>query len=86
MRRHSAPAATTAGSEVKIRTSDSLNDTYTTATASRKAMLAQPVIQTERSARSGCPAPRFCPTRVAAALDTPHEGSRVKMKMRTAMV
>ena len=42
--------------------------------------------QTERSARSGFEAPRFCPTSVAAALLNPHDGKITKIIIRTAIV
>ena len=49
-------------------------------------MLYQPICQTEASARSGCCAPRFCPTRVAAAFDMPQAGIIVNIITRIAMV
>jgi hypothetical protein len=60
--------------------------TKTTATTSRKTVLKTPASQAERSARSGLFAPRFWPTRVAAALARPHEGRMAKMTRRMAMV
>jgi hypothetical protein len=57
-----------------------------TVTRAMNAMLYSPVCQTERSARSGWPAPRFCPTRVAAALHIPQDGMMAKMSTRMAMV
>ena len=41
---------------------------------------------TDASARSGCLAPRFCPTSVAAAFDSPHDGIRTNMMMRITIV
>ena len=52
----------------------------------RKTMLLKQVIHTDFWARSGFPAPRFCPTRVAAALLTPQAGSRANMMRRMAIV
>ena len=49
-------------------------------------MFIQPIRQTAASARIGSPAPRFCPTRVAAALDMPQAGISVNIMMRMAMV
>ena len=49
-------------------------------------MLKSPAVHTERSARSGFPAPRFCPIKVAAAFESPHGGNRAKMMMRMEMV
>ena len=57
----------------------------TTPTSPRKTMLKTPVRQTELSARSGRRAPRFCPTRVAAAFDKPHAGSSEKITIRIAI-
>ena len=45
-----------------------------------------PAVHTERSARSGCLAPRFCPTSVAAALLMPQLGSSAKMIRRMPIV
>ena len=45
-----------------------------------------PVLHTDRSARSGFKAPRFCPTRVAAALLIPQEGMSVNINTLMAMV
>jgi hypothetical protein len=58
----------------------------TTATPMRKTMLYKPVIHTARSARSGFPAPRFWPTRVATAFVMPQDGSIATTMMRSAMV
>ena len=41
---------------------------------------------TDVSARSGWPAPRFWPTSVAAAFDSPHDGISTNMMMRITMV
>jgi hypothetical protein len=49
-------------------------------------MLNQPVRHTEASARSGSFAPRFCPSSVAAALESPHAGRIAKTMMRIAIV
>ena len=49
-------------------------------------MLYQPICQTEASARSGCCAPRFWPTSVAAAFDMPQAGIIVNIITRIAMV
>ena len=52
----------------------------------RKARLYRQVIQTDFSARSGRPAPRFWPTRVAAALLIPQEGRMANAIMRMPTV
>ncbi len=52
----------------------------------RKIMFPIPTTQAERSARPGWSAPRFCPTRVAAALAIPHEGNSTNITIRMAMV
>ena len=62
------------------------NTKKTTPTLTRKIMLYTPHSQTERSARSGRLAPRFCPTSVAAALLNHHAGSTEKITIRIAMV
>jgi hypothetical protein len=49
-------------------------------------MFIQPMRHTAASARSGSPAPRFCPTSVAAALDMPQAGIRVNIMMRIVIV
>ena len=49
-------------------------------------MLYNAAVHTARSARSGLPAPRFCPTIVAAALLMPKAGSKAKMIMRMPIV
>ena len=55
-------------------------------TRPRKIAFAKPAIQTDFSARSGLPAPRFCPTKVAAAFAIPHDGRMVTTMMRMATV
>ncbi len=49
-------------------------------------MLYNAAVHTARSARSGLPAPRFCPTIVAAALLMPNAGSSAKMITRMPIV
>ena len=49
-------------------------------------MVYRVAVHTARSARSGRPAPRFCPTIVAAALLMPNAGSRQKMITRIPIV
>ncbi len=51
----------------------------------RNTMLKTPVRHTELSARSGRRAPRFCPTKVAAAFDNPHAGNSEKITIRIAI-
>ena len=80
------PYGTTSGSVVNIPISRSANVTKMIATTPRKHMFAKPVTHTERYARAGFPAPRFCPTSVAAALLMPHDGSIAKMMIRSAIV
>ena len=52
----------------------------------RKTMFIPAEIQVDFSARSGNPAPRFCPTKVAAALLIPQEGRIVNIRILIAMV
>ena len=49
-------------------------------------MFTQPVTQTAFSALSGFFAPRFCPTRVEAALLIPHDGRIVNPIILIAIV
>ena len=55
-------------------------------TSPMTAIFTMVVILTDRSALSGKPAPRFCPTRVAAALLMPQAGKSAKRRIRMAMV
>ncbi len=57
-----------------------------TDTASVNTMFIQPMRHTAASARPGSPAPRFCPTSVAAALDMPQAGISVNIITRIAIV
>src|SRR5690349_5947605 len=57
-----------------------------TMTKARKTIFKKPVFQTDFSARSGCPAPRFCPTKVADALAMPQEGRMVNTITLRAIV
>ena len=86
MESHSPPIATTAASSVNRPTIASCQMKKSTETARVKAMFIQPIRQTAASARSDLPAPRFCPTSVAAALDMPQAGISVNIMMRIAIV
>jgi len=55
-------------------------------TEPRKAIFQKPVRHTALRARSGRCAPRFCPTRVAAALLNPRKVKIAKMTMRMLIV
>src|SRR5437868_8924616 len=85
MRRHKVPALTASTSCVKKPTSTWPKKKKTTATSAKKQSARNAVRQTDLSALSGCPAPRFCPTSVAAALARPHAGKMVKMQIRMAV-
>ncbi|MNY62258.1 hypothetical protein D3C86_1990470 [compost metagenome] len=52
----------------------------------KNSMLKNAVLQTDRSALSGKPAPRFCPTNVAAAFAIPQAGMMAKITTRIAIV
>ena len=86
MRSHSPPMAMTCPSAVKSAINASCRKKKSTETARVNTMFIQPIRQTAASARIGSPAPRFCPTRVAAALDMPQAGISVNIMMRMAMV
>src|SRR5262245_20026991 len=76
----------TSGSVVNAETIGTANATKTTPSTARNHMLNAAARQTDSSARSGLPAPRFWPISVAAALDNPHDGSSAKITIRMAMV
>ena len=61
------------------------NATKNPVTAAMKAMFQTLVSQTARSARPGRPAPRFWPTSVAAAFESPQHGRITKSATRTAI-
>ena len=77
---------TTAGSEFKSRTKNSADVINNSDTMAMNTALYLAVFHTDCSARSGCLAPRFCPTNVAAALLSPHAGIIKKISKRMAMV
>ncbi len=74
MRNASTATFTTPGSVVIIRTRNSAQTKNKADTQAIKIALYFAVFQTDFSARSGWPAPRFWPTNVAAALLKPKAG------------
>src|SRR4051812_12265629 len=76
----------TAGSWVNAETMRSANAKKMTPTTPRKTTLYWVARQTDVSARSGFPAPRFCPTNVAAAFESPHDGSSTNTTTQMGMV
>ncbi len=89
MRRQVIPLAITTGSSIPFMKKE-MNFSGIAMkrmdTSPRKIILAIPTTQADRSARSGCFAPRFCPTRVAAAFASPQEGSSANKRTLMAMV
>ena len=75
----------TSGSSVKIRAMSGANTTKAPVTRPMKPMFQALVIHTARSARSGFPAPRFWPTSVEAAFESPQHGRMTKSATRMAM-
>ena len=74
MRKASTAIFTTAGSVVIIPTKNSAATKNNKETKPIKIALYFAVFETDCSARNGCLAPRFCPTKVAAALLKPNAG------------
>lgn len=71
--------AATVASFVKKEMMAGANESNITDTSAINIALYFAVLITESSARCGCSAPRFCPTRVAAALLIPHAGNKKNM-------
>jgi hypothetical protein len=75
---------------LRLRCEKSNNDSAITKkmteTEARKIILYFAAFQTDFSALSGWPAPRFWPTKVAAALERPQEDKIVKMTTLMAKV
>ncbi len=86
MRKASTAMETTAGSVVMMRTKNSAQKRNKAETIAMKMALYFAVFHTDCSARKGCPAPRFWPTKVAAALLRPKAGKIKNMIHRIAMV
>src|SRR2546421_4070325 len=76
----------TSGSFVNVDTRTPASVTNVSPTTAKNMTLYRHACQTDASARSGLPAPRFWPTSVAAALASPHAGRRAKSTMRIAIV
>ena len=76
----------TSGSCVNQPTTTSAKTTNRTPSTPSTATLNQQARQADVSARSGWPAPRFWPTSVAAAFDSPHDGISTNMMIRMTMV
>ena len=86
MRSPSVAIGTTSGSCVNHPTTTSAKITNSTPSTPRTATLNQHARHADDSARSGWPAPRFCPTSVAAAFDSPHDGISTNMMIRMTIV
>ena len=78
--------AFTAGCVVKKDMITSAATKKNTVTMLIKMALYFAVFKTDSEARCGWPAPRFCPTNVAAALLNPHAGSKKNMRILMAII
>ena len=85
MCRHKVPTFMASASCIKKRISLSPKKKKIRATTAKKQSERNAVRHTDFSARSGIPAPRFCPTKVAAAFARPQAGKIVKMHIRIAV-
>ena len=85
MRSAVAAVRSTSGSSVKSAAISGAKTTKTPVTSAMNAMFQPPVIHTARSARSGFPAPRFWPTSVEAAFESPQQGRMTKSATRMAI-
>ena len=86
MRKHKLPYFTTSGVSLNSPIICGAKAIYHIETTPIKIALYFEVIQTDCSARSGFLAPKFCPTKDAAALLIPHAGINVNNITRIAMV
>src|ERR1051326_8655366 len=86
IRRQLAPYRITSGSFVNTPTNCGAKIRNADETNARNTALKKLARHTDCSARSGCFAPRFCPTSIAAADPSPHEGRVEKITMRMATV